>query len=220
VRLIFVRHGETVYNTESRYQGHTDSELSKLGRKQAAAAGERLKSEKIAAVYSSDLSRAADTARAIAAHHNLAVQTDDALRECAFGEWEGLSVKEIADAFPELYENYRRDSVAHRAPNGERLEGLQERVVRAVNCIAERHPADTVVIVTHGGPIRAFFCHAFGAELQTFRKMGLDNGGITTLSLDSDGRWFLEVLNDTCHLEALDAAGNPLDETSAQDGAR
>lgn len=201
MRIIFVRHGETVYNTEARYQGHTDSELSELGRKQAAAAGERLKGEKIAAVYSSDLSRASDTARAIAAHHNLPVQTDDGLRECAFGDWEGLSVSEIADSFPDLYEKYRRNSVAHRAPNGERLEELQQRVVLAVKRIAERHPDDTVLIVTHGGPIRAFFCHALGAGLQTFRKMGLDNGGITTLSLDSDGRWFLEVLNDTCHLD-------------------
>lgn len=206
MRVIFVRHGETTFNIESRYQGHTDAELSDLGRRQSERVAERLKDEKIAAIYSSDLSRANETAQAIAAFHGLSIQTDEALRECAFGEWEGLSVSEIAERYPELYQNYQRDSVTHRAPNGERLEELQERVVQAVEQIAERHPDGTVVIVSHSGPIRVFFCHALGAGLETFRRIHLDNCGITTLSLNSDGRWFLEVLNETCHLAGLETA--------------
>jgi len=220
LRIIFVRHGETVFNTESRYQGHTDAELSELGRRQAICAAERLKDGKIDAVYSSDLSRAGDTAREVAVFHNLPVQTDERLRECAFGGWEGLTVSEIAELYPELYENYRRDSVTHRAPNGERLEALQERVIQAISDIAKRHPEDTVVAVIHGGPIRAFLCHALGTPLETFRRIRLDNCGITTLSLSPDDKWLLEALNDTSHLEELEAAGHSLDETSAQDKAR
>lgn len=216
MRIVFVRHGQTVFNTESRYQGHTDSGLSELGKRQAAAAAERLKGERIAAVYSSDLSRASDTAEAIAAFHDLSVRTDERLRECAFGDWEGLTVTEIADRYPDLYENYRRDSVTFRAPNGERLEELQERVVCAVNDIVQRHPDDTVVVAVHGGPIRAFLCHALGAELAAFRRIALANCGMTTLSLGSDGRWFLEVLNDTCHLDGLEVTGNPHDRRSSQ----
>lgn len=219
MRIIFVRHGETVFNIESRYQGHLDAELSELGRLQSQTVAERLRGEEVAAVYSSDLSRAGETAQAIADHHDLEVQFDESLRECAFGEWEGLSVSEIARKYPELYQNYLTDSVTYRAPEGERLESVQERVVRMVRCIEERQPNDTVVIVTHGGPIRAFFCHALGASLQTFRKVNLANCSITTFSRDSDARWFLETLNDSCHLEGLKAAPDsgspPLDRDTA-----
>ena len=206
MRVIFVRHGETVFNIESRYQGHLDAELSELGRLQSQRVAERLKTEPIAAVYSSDLSRAGDTAQDIADFHSLKVQIDESLRECAFGEWEGLSVKEIAQKYPDLYQNYLKDSVTYRAPEGERLESVQARVTQMVRRIEKRHPNDTVVIVTHGGPIRAFFCHALGAPLQTFRKINLANCSITTFSRDRDGNWFLEVLNDSRHLEGLEAA--------------
>lgn len=205
MRIIFVRHGETVFNIESRYQGHLDAELSDLGRLQSQRVAERLSDEPIAAVYSSDLSRAGEAAQAIADLHSLKVEVDESLRECAFGEWEGLSVEEIKHQYPELYRSYLKDSVTYRAPGGERLESLQERVVRMVRCIEERHPDDTVVIVTHGGPIRAFFCHALGASLQTFRKVNLANCSITTFSRDPDGPWFLETLNDSCHLADLPA---------------
>ena len=219
MRIIFVRHGETVFNIESRYQGHLDAELSELGRLQSRRVAERLKDEQIAAVYSSDLSRAGETAQAIADYHGLGVEVDESLRECAFGEWEGLSVTEIARQYPELYQNYLKDSVTYRAPGGERLETVQERVVRMLRCIEERHPDDTVVVVTHGGPIRAFFCHALDAPLQTFRKVNLANCSITTFSRDADGKWFLEVLNDSCHLEGLEAAPDsgfpPLDRDTA-----
>jgi broad specificity phosphatase PhoE len=168
--------------------------------RQAAFAGGRLRSEKIAAVYASDLSRAVQTAEGIAGPHGLTVRTDADLRECAFGDWEGLTVTEIAERYPELYRNYLGDSVTHRAPSGERLEHLRERVARAVESIARNHPEETVVVVTHGGPIRAFLCHAFGAELSTFRKIATGNCGITVFSRAPEGRWVLEALNDTSHL--------------------
>jgi alpha-ribazole phosphatase len=209
VRVIFVRHGETEYNVESRYQGHTDTNLSEAGLQQAAAVAARLRHESIAAIYTSDLSRASETARAIASYHGLTVKSDQSLRECAFGEWEGLTVTQIAERYPEIFRNYLRDSVTHRAPGGERLEQLQDRVVCAIGRLAEMHPDDTVVVVTHGGPIRAFFCYAFDVRLETFRRIRLDNCSLTTFSLGSDGRWFLEVLNDVCHLDE----GEPEEQT-------
>ncbi|MHB0912811.1 MAG: alpha-ribazole phosphatase [Armatimonadota bacterium] len=212
MRIILVRHGETVFNRDSRYQGHMDSELSPRGREQAEAAAERLSGEKIDAVYSSDLSRARETAEAIAARHGLPVTTDPALRECSFGDWEGLTVREITERYPELYASYRRDSLTHRAPGGERLEELSERVVRAVEAIAESHPDETVAVVVHGGPIRAFVCHALGVGLATFRKMHLDNAGITSFRWDAEGGWFLELLNDSCHMREAPAG---LDEMQA-----
>lgn len=217
MRIIFVRHGQTVFNNEARYQGHLDTALSDLGRSQAQCAADRLKGENISSIYASDLSRAVETAEAISAYYSIEVVPDTDLRECSFGEWEGLTVPEIREQYDEIYENYRQDSIRYRAPGGERLEQLQERVVRAIDKIAAKHPEETVAVVTHGGPIRAFFCHALGAGLQTFRKMHLDNAGITIFSKESNGRWFLESLNDACHIQGLGTDVNQHDETSISD---
>ena len=216
MRIIFVRHGQTTFNLESRYQGHTDAKLSKLGIEQARAVAKRLRSEKVEAVYSSDLSRAVDTAKEIAAFHDICVNTDPRLRECKFGDWEGLTVAEISERYADLYANYLRDSVAFRAPNGERLEQMQERTVQAVNEICQNHPVGNVVVVTHGGPIRAFICHALGTSLHAFRSIRLDNCGITILSKEANSRWFLEVMNDVCHLNLLETTRYYHDETCVQ----
>ncbi|MHB1000543.1 MAG: histidine phosphatase family protein [Armatimonadota bacterium] len=215
MRVILVRHGQTVSNIENRYQGHADTSLSDFGRFQVAKLGERLKREKIDAVYSSDLSRARETAEVIAGYHDLPVITDIRLRECCFGDWEGLTVSEIQERYPDLFSSYHMDSIKHRAPGGERLEELQSRVAESVEEIASCHPNGTVVVAVHGGPIRAFICHALNLELTSFRKMNLDNCGITTFSHDKNGKWFLEVMNDTCHLDGLDAIFESLDETSS-----
>jgi alpha-ribazole phosphatase len=201
VRIILVRHGQTAYNLERRYQGHTDIKLTDLGREQAVRVAERLSREPVTAVYSSDLSRAGETARIIAEYHGLPVETDRRLRESAFGDWEGLSVDEIREQYPELFASYRLDSVKHRAPRGERLESVLDRVACAAEHIVMEHPNGTVVLVGHGGTINAFICHALGASLYTFRKIRLDNCGLTIFSRQPDGKWFLEVLNEACHLK-------------------
>lgn len=209
MRIHFVRHGETDFNAASIYQGHTDTHLSVLGRSQAAAVGERFRDMTVDVVYSSDLSRASETGHAIADHHGLEVQEISGLRECSFGEWEGLSVTEIREQYPELYRNYIRDSFTYRAPGGERLEKLQDRVVRAVNEIAERHTDDEVVVATHGGPICAFICWALVAPLEDFRRIRLNNCGVTTFTLGADGGWTLESMNDICHLVTHEPEESP-----------
>lgn len=201
---------------ESRYQGHTDAKLSELGLRQANAVARRLCNEKIDAIFASDLSRAVDTAHAIAVIHHLPILIDPRLRECKFGDWEGLTVTEIVERYSDLYANYRQDSVRFRAPNGERLEQMQERTIRVIEEISSKHPDGNVVIVTHGGPIKAFLCHALGTSLYTFRSIRLDNCGITIFSKGQSNRWLLEVMNDTCHLKALDLGQHHHDETSVQ----
>lgn len=216
MRIILVRHGHTTWNGENRYQGHKNSDLSELGRLQAASVADRLADEKIDAIYSSDLQRAVDTAEAIAGYHGLPVHTDCRLREAAFGEWEGLTVSEIKERYPDLYERYRADSISNRAPGGETLDQLQTRVVSAVEEIVSMHPVGTVVAVVHGGPIRAFFCHAMHTDFRSFRKMSLHNCGITVFACESDGRWVLTLLNDTCHLRSEALAGRVLVDGKVQ----
>ena len=199
MRIIFVRHGQTVYNRESKYQGQMDAQLSELGLKQAELVAARLKHENISAVYSSDLSRARETAEQIAAYHNMKVNVETGLRECSFGAWEGLTVSSVMEKYPVLYSDYQSDSVRFRAPGGERLEELQERTVQTVEGIVSEHHKSTVLIVTHNGPIKAFLCHALDTGLETFRKIRLDNIGITIFSREPGRNWFLETLNDSCH---------------------
>ncbi|MGH3064744.1 MAG: histidine phosphatase family protein [Gaiellaceae bacterium] len=150
-RLLLVRHGETDWNAERRVQGQTDRPLNETGRAQALELAAGLAAEPLDAVYSSDLARAFETARAIADRHGLLVAPLRALRERDFGTWEGLTDDEVLARYPE----------AHTAPWGdaETREELLVRTVAALRQIATNHPGGRVVVVTHGGPLRAMLTH-------------------------------------------------------------
>ena len=124
-RFILVRHGETTWNAEQRIQGQLDAELSPLGREQARRVARHLSPEPFAAIYSSDLSRARETAAVVAAQIGVAVQLERGFREASFGEWEGLTVAEIRARFPEEYRLWRQDAISHRPQGGETIQALQ-----------------------------------------------------------------------------------------------
>jgi len=153
--LLLVRHGETDWNVEHRVQGHTDRPLNETGLAQARALAAELADEHIDAIYASDLARARDTAHAIAEPRGLAVAVLPSLREKNFGTWEGLRDDEIRERFPE----------AESGPWGdaETTEELAARVLGALGEIAEQHPEGRVLVVTHGGPLRAVLLHCDGA---------------------------------------------------------
>jgi probable phosphoglycerate mutase len=142
--LLFVRHGETDWNLERRYQGHLDSPLNDAGTEQAEAVADALSQEPVDAIYSSDLGRAHATAEVIGARLGLPVQIDAGLREVDVGSWAGLTREEVIERFGE--------GVAH---DGESREEHSARVLGAVRRIAVRHPGGCVVLVSHGGSIRA-----------------------------------------------------------------
>ena len=145
--LLLVRHGETDWNIGRRVQGHTDIPLNAAGVDQARVLTEHLAAEPLTAVFSSDLSRALDTATAVARAHRLEVNVDQRLREKNFGTWEGLTDLEIAERFPD----------AHRGKwgDGESTEEVAERVMGVLDGIRALHPEGTVLVVSHGGPLRA-----------------------------------------------------------------
>jgi len=136
--LLLVRHGETDWNASGRLQGHTDQPLNDYGRRQARELADRLSDDGIAAIYASDLSRAKETAEIVGARLGLPVVVDADLRERNWGSWEGLTPSE-------------RDAVAFE---GETPQEHRDRLMRSVRRIAERHPAQRVVVVTHGGSMR------------------------------------------------------------------
>jgi 2,3-bisphosphoglycerate-dependent phosphoglycerate mutase len=147
--LVLVRHGETDWNAKGRLQGHTDRPLNDLGRRQARELADRLAGEDIAAIYASDLVRARETAEIVAARLGLPVAVDADLREKNWGSWEGLTGDE-------------RLTVEYV---GETTEAHRDRTLRAVLRIVERHPADRVVVVTHGGSLRRIQAVASGMAL-------------------------------------------------------
>ena len=149
--LLLVRHGQTQWNLERRVQGQTDIPLSEEGFAQARALADELASEPLVAAYASDLVRARSTAEIVAQSHGLVVEIDPRLREKNFGSWEGLTDLEIAERFPDARRGHWGD--------GETTEAVSERAVAAVAGIVAQHPAGAVLVVSHGGPLRALLDH-------------------------------------------------------------
>ena len=168
--ILLVRHGETDWNRESRFQGHADPPLNELGREQARALAERLAGEPVAAVYASPLQRARETAEIVGSHLGLAVDTVEELREVDVGSWSGLTRAEIAERFPEAFARWLDFGPGWE--DGETYEQMGERVLAALRGLAERHPGALVLVVTHGGPVRAAQAAAARVRLGDARRRG------------------------------------------------
>jgi broad specificity phosphatase PhoE len=155
--LLLVRHGETDWNADGRLQGHTDRPLSDFGRRQAQQLAAELEGEKLEAIYSSDLARARETAEIVGERLGLPVVLDPELREKDWGNWEGLTAVE-------------RDRVEFA---GESTEAHQERMLRALRRISERHPGEgRVLVITHGGSMRRVQTVALGLALPVVENCG------------------------------------------------
>jgi broad specificity phosphatase PhoE len=163
--IVLVRHGETDWNRERRYQGHADTPLNEAGRAQARELAETLRSEDVSAVYTSPLRRASETARIVAGRLGLEARELEPLREIDVGDWQGLTVDEVRTRFPE-----RADVAWHSGwPNGETHDELAARVVPALLELGRRHTGDRVLGVTHAGPIRAALSAATGLSHEESR---------------------------------------------------
>ena len=152
--VYFIRHGQSAANLTQIFAGHIDVPLTDLGRRQAVCTAEFLANLSLAAVYTSDLSRAYDTGCAVAKHHGLSVTTCADLREIYAGDWEGKAYKELEVADP-AYRTWVHKIGRANCTNGESVMHLQQRVRDAVAAIVARHPNETICIVSHGTPIRA-----------------------------------------------------------------
>lgn len=165
-QLIVVRHGETDWNRDGRYQGQADPPLNEQGRAQAGMLADELAGESFEAIYSSDLQRAVETARIIARRPGLPVSLDKRLREIDQGEWEGLPVDEIAARYPQLWAGRQHDALHTRPPGGETLSEVAARVWAAADDIARLHPGGRVLIVSHGLALATLLVRARGVPLE------------------------------------------------------
>ena len=207
--LILVRHGETVWNRDGRWQGQRDAPLTDRGREQAARIAAKLAPLKISAIYSSDLGRAKETAEAIAAPHTLSVMVREDLRERSYGVLEGKTTEEAARTEGAWFLPWQADHLARTPPAGETQPDMSRRVMAALYEIAEAHPSQTVLISTHGGPIKSAVYHVLSIPLTLWRLTWIANGSISILRGTPD-LMRVASFNDTCHLApaAPTAAGD------------
>ncbi|MDQ3874336.1 MAG: histidine phosphatase family protein [Actinomycetota bacterium] len=166
--LLLVRHGETEWNRDGRFQGHADPPLSERGREQASALAAELAATPLAAVYSSDLRRAVETAQIVATAKGLAVRALPELREVDVGEWAGLTWEEIERRFPEGV--VRHHERGHGWEHGKSYEQMACRVLRALRGIGVRHPRDAVLVVGHGGTMRAIAAYIDRMDVANHRR--------------------------------------------------
>jgi len=204
MELWLVRHGESTWNLDRRFQGAYDAPLSPRGRAQAAALAERLAGTAFDALYTSPLSRARDTADACARVLGVAPRAVDDLREIGLGAWEGETVDAILAREADAYRRWLDTPVEHPPPGGEPLATLAERVRRTLDALAASHAGGRILVVSHGGAIGSVLCAWLGRPLNTIWRLKLDNASISRVALP-EGQ--VLAVNETAHLVAVAAAG-------------
>lgn len=202
-RIVAIRHGQTAWNAESRLQGQLDIPLNPLGRAQAARLAEALRDEGLELVVSSDLGRAADTARALAEPLALPLHFDPGLRERGFGTMEGRTFQQIDEETPDWGRRWRGRDPDFEPPGGERLSDFYSRSIAAVEALARAHAGRSIALVTHGGVLDCLYRAAARIELQAGRTWQLGNAAINRLLHTPEG-FVLVGWNDHQHLMALD----------------
>jgi probable phosphoglycerate mutase len=197
--LILIRHGETAWNRERRMQGQTNTPLSDMGRAQAAAVGQRLASYAFAALYSSDLQRAWDTAAAIAQASGREIVSEPRLRERTFGVFEGLTYAEMAQRHPAEHARFELRDPDYAVPGGESPRQFFERSLACLEDIAAAHAGESVVVVTHGLVLDTLHRAARKMPLDAKREAPLLNASLNTFARNAQG-WTEIAWGDVEHL--------------------
>jgi broad specificity phosphatase PhoE/ribonuclease HI len=199
---VLLRHGETPHTAEKRFSGSGghDPELSAEGLRQAAAVAERLAGDGgVDAVVSSPMRRTRQTADAVASALGLDVREVDGFRECAFGEWEGLTFAEVQEGWPEQLAGWLGDPAAE-PPGGESFVDVRRRVTRARDQLLARHPRQVVLVVTHVTPTKVLVSDALEAPLSALYRMEMSPATLTEIQWFESGQASLRRFNDAAHL--------------------
>ena len=201
LRLCLVRHGETSWNAEHRLQGHTDIPLNATGRAQADATAALLAAHRFDAAYTSDLSRAADTARAIGRRIGLDAQPLPALRERHYGAFQGLTYDEAQARHPVDYAHFKARHPDHPLPDGgESLSAFAQRIASALDVLLARHTGQQILVVAHGGVLDIIHRLASGRPLGAPRDFRIPNAALNWLRHDAPTGWVIEQWAEEAHL--------------------
>ena len=207
MKLLLVRHGESTWNAEGRYQGRLDAPLSTRGRAQAQSLAALLRDEQLRTqpaplwvIFSSPLARAYETAQACALALDVPVQVDGRLTEISHGEWEGKLREDIAARWPELFDAWRTRPHDVRFPDGETLAEVHARFQSFLADLPAG--AQSALIITHDVIVRLGVLAARAKPLSAFNEIRIDNAGLTELALDNANLAVVRI-NDTSHLGSL-----------------
>lgn len=197
--IILIRHGETEWNSQKRMQGHSNSDLSEVGRGQIQALGELMKNVSFDHIYSSDSLRTRQTAEAITQYSGHTLQFDQRIREKNLGVFEGLTSTEAKERHPEVYRLFKTAGANYVIDEGESTQQLLERALEFSEEIRLRHPQERVVMVTHGGVVRVLMKHALGLSIDAPTRFIIKNTGIFGLIWNEN--WLVTQMGGVSHLE-------------------
>ncbi|HIC93267.1 MAG TPA: histidine phosphatase family protein [Anaerolineae bacterium] len=200
-RVILVRHGQTEWNRVERFRGRVDLALNQTGLAQAHALAERLADWPIAALYSSPLRRAIQTAQPVAERLGLPVQLLPGIVDINYGDWQAKTPAQVAEAYPDLYRRWLEEPHLVRFPHGESLDEVRDRAMAALREVVARHRGQVVLLVAHQVVNRVLVCAMLGLDNSHFWRIRQDNGCINVFD-HQDGLFTAVLINDTCHLGA------------------
>lgn len=201
-KIYLIRHGETEWNREGRSQGcSNDIPLSEVGLMQADAIGNRLKNENIDLFFSSSLTRAFQTTKAIAGHHNREVIKLKEFMEISFGEWEGLKIDEIKEKYIDVYKVWRDTPHIAKVPGAESLLQIRERSMPKLMEIINSNKGKNILVVSHGITIKVLIASMMGIDLANLHKIRQDNTALNIFEY-KENNFYTHLINDTCHLRA------------------
>ena len=203
--LLIVRHGETIWNAEGRIQGHTDVGLSDMGVEQARLLGERLASIPIDVAYCSDLKRASETAKLALGKRDIVLNRTPRLREYHKGSFEGMTLAEIEAQFPDDYPRYLEKNLDYAPEGGETTRGVSSRMAEIFAEIKAKHLSETVLVVGHGGSLRAGMVSLLGMPLEGNWSFAFGNCSLTMVDTFEDNV-VLRLFNDKSHLNGMAAS--------------
>lgn len=206
MRLILVRHGESEWNRIGRYQGQQDAPLSELGLRQAEALAERLKRERLAAIYTSPLQRARRTAEAIARYHpDTPFYEDRALLEINHGDWEGLYAAEVRARYAEELDEWRTFPTRSQMPNGESFSNILKRTLNFRERVCHAYSRDaSILLSTHDVVIKILIADALGMHMDRINRLWITNASISVVEY-TESLPFLVSLSEACHLGHLES---------------
>ncbi|MFW5976402.1 MAG: alpha-ribazole phosphatase [Bacillota bacterium] len=197
--VILIRHGETSWNREHRFQGHQDIKLNNKGVNQAKKAGQFLASYDIDVIYSSELERAYQTAVIINKKHRVKVIKKSGLKEINFGDWEGLTYEEIEKNNSEKIKKWNNNPWSNSPPAGESLESFYQKVVNTIDGIIEKNKGDTILIVSHGGVIKTYLTYILDMPPENYWQFDTASTGISNIKFYNN-KAIIDRINSRPHL--------------------
>ncbi len=199
-RIFLIRHGATVLTAEDRFAGATDVELSEEGREQARLLGERLRTEKVAAVYASPLGRTVETATLIAQPHGLEVVRRDGLREISHGRWEQMTRREVEEKFPEEAAAWEEDPYTFAPVGGESGLAVTARSLPVLLEIVRAHPGEAAIVVSHKATIRLLLSSLLGFDPRRYRdNLDQSPAALNIVDFKDAAHARLTLFNSTSH---------------------